>query len=164
MIFGMTRFPFVHVVISLVGILTGFVVVVGLIAAKRLDVWTVVFLTSTLATSVTGFLFPFEHFMPSHGVGILSLVVLAVAILARYPFHLAGAWRRIYAVSAVIALSRNVFVLIVQFFQRVPAVKEMAPTQFEPPFLLAQLVGLALFVGIGMAAAIRFRNEPVRMV
>jgi len=127
--FGMTTFTFVHVVLSLVGIFSGFVVVFGLIAAKRLDIWTAVFLASTVATSVTGFLFPFEHFLPSHGVGILSLVVLAVAILARYAFHLAGAWRRIYAVSAVIALYLNVFVLIVQLFQKVPALETMAPTQ-----------------------------------
>jgi hypothetical protein len=104
----MTTFTFVHVVLSLVGIFSGFVVVFGLIAAKRLDIWTAVFLASTVATSVTGFLFPFEHFLPSHGVGILSLVVLAVAILARYAFHLAGAWRRTYVVSAVIALYLNV--------------------------------------------------------
>jgi hypothetical protein len=160
--FGMTTFTFVHVVLSLVGIFSGFVVVFGLIAAKRLDIWTAVFLASTVATSVTGFLFPFEHFLPSHGVGILSLVVLAVAILARYAFHLAGAWRRIYVVSAVIALYLNVFVLIVQLFQKVPALETMAPTQSEPPFLLTQFVGLAIFVGIAIAAAIRFRSEPVR--
>ena len=97
------------------------------------------------------------------GVGILSLVVLAVAILARYAFHLAGAWRRIYVVSAVIALYLNVFVLIVQLFQNVPALETTAPTQSEPPFLVRQqFVGLAIFVGIAIAAAIRFRSEPVR--
>ena len=138
MIFGTTTFTLVHVVLSLVGIFSGLVVVAGLIAAKRLDVWTAVFLASTVATSVTGFLFPVEHFMPSHGVGILSLVVLAVAILARYAFHLAGAWRWIYVVSAAVALYLNVFVLIVQLFQKVPALKALAPTQSEPPFLLTQ--------------------------
>ena len=162
MIFGTTTFTLVHVVLSLVGIFSGLVVVAGLIAAKRLDVWTAVFLASTVATSVTGFLFPVEHFMPSHGVGILSLVVLAVAILARYAFHLAGAWRWIYVVSAAVALYLNVFVLIVQLFQKVPALKALAPTQSEPPFLLTQLVVLVLFVVFAIAATIRFRTAPVR--
>src|SRR6266446_586266 len=99
MIFGMTPFTFVHVVLSLVGIGSGFVVVYGLFAAKRLDAWTAAFLASTVATSVTGFLFPFERFLPSHAVGLISLAVLAVAVLARYALHLAGAWRRVYVVS-----------------------------------------------------------------
>ena len=162
MIFGMTPFIFVHVVLSLVGIGSGFVVVYGLVAAKRLDVWTTVFLASTVATSVTGFLFPFERFLPSHAVGALSLAVLAVAIAARYALHLAGAWRRIYVVSAVIALYLNVFVLVAQLFQKVPALNALAPTQSEPPFLLTQLVLLALFVVFAIAATIKFRTAPVR--
>lgn len=162
MILGMTTFTLVHVLISLIGILSGFVVVFGLLAAKRLDGWTAVFLVTTVATSVTGFLFPFHHFMPSHVVGIISLIVLAVAILARYTFHLAGAWRRIYVISAAIALYLNVFVLVVQSFQKVPALRAMAPTQSEPPFLVAQIVVLVLLVALTIVAAIRFRNEPVR--
>jgi hypothetical protein len=155
---GLAVFTFVHVVLSLVGIGSGFVVLYGLITAQRLKSWTAVFLATTVATSVTGFFFPVEHFMPSHGVGIISLVVLAVAILALYTFHLAGAWRWIYAVSAVIALYLNVFVLVAQLFQKVPDLKDMAPTQSEPPFLLTQVVVMALFVGLAIAAAIRFRN------
>jgi hypothetical protein len=89
----MTAFTLVHVVLSLIGIFSGFVVVFGLLTVKRLDGWTAPFLVSTVATSVTGFLFPFHHFLPSHGVGIISLLVLGVAILARYARHLAGAWR-----------------------------------------------------------------------
>ena len=162
MILGMTTFTFVHVMLSLIGIFSGFVVVFGLLAGKRLDGWTALFLVSTVATSVTGFLLPFEHVMPSHVVGILSLVVLAVAILARYALHLAGVWRGIYVVSAVMALYLNVFVLIAQLFLKVPALKEMAPTQSEPPFLVTQVVFLAFFVVFAIAAAIRFRNEPVR--
>ena len=161
MIFGITPFAFVHVVLSLVGIGSGFVVVYGLFAAKRLDVWTTVFLASTVATSVTGFLFPFERFLPSHAVGAVSLAVLAVAILARYALHLAGAWRRIYVVSAVIALYLNVFVLVAQLFQKVPALNALAPTQSEPPFLLTQLVLLALFIVLAIAATIKFRTAPV---
>src|ERR1700693_3975177 len=136
MILGMTTFTFVHVMLSLIGIFSGFVVVFGLLAGKRLDGWTALFLVSTVLTSVTGFLFPFHRFLPSHGVGIVSLIVLAVAILARYAFHLACAWRPISAVTAVIALYLNVFVLIAQAFQKVPALKAMAPTQSQPPSLV----------------------------
>ncbi len=162
MIFGMTIFTFVHVVLSLVGIFSGFVVVLGLLTAKRLDGWTALFLASTVLTSVTGFLFPFHRFLPSHGVGILSLIVLAVAIFARYGRQLAGAWRRSYVITSVIALYLNVFVLIAQLFQKVPALKAMAPTQSEPPFKVTQLIVLALFVVLAIFAAIRFRNGQVR--
>jgi len=108
--------------------------VFGLLVAKRLDGWTTLFLASTVLTSVTGFLFPFSRFLPSHGVGILSLLALAIAIFARYGRHLSGLWRRTYAITAVIALYLNVFVLIVQLFQKVPALKAIAPTQSEAPF------------------------------
>jgi hypothetical protein len=158
----MTAFTLVHVVLSLIGIFSGFVVVFGLLAMKRLDRWTALFLVSTVATSVTGFLFPFHRFLPSHAVGMLSLIVLGVAILARYARHLAGAWRRIYVVSAVIALYLNVFVLIVQLFEKIPALKAAAAMHSEPPFLVAQLVCLALFVVLAIFAAIKFRSEPVR--
>jgi hypothetical protein len=162
MIFGMTTFTFVHVLLSLIGIFAGIIVMFGLFAGKRLDGWTAIFLVSTVATSVTGFLFPFHRFMPSHGVGIVSLVVLAVAILARYSFHLTSGWRRTYVVSAMISLYLNVFVLIAQAFQKLPALKAMAPTQSEPPFLVSQLVVMALFVVLTIVAAIKFRDEAVR--
>ncbi len=158
MILGMTTLTFVHVVLSLIGIFSGFIVMFGLFAGKRLDGWTAIFLVSTVATSVTGFLFPFHRFLPSHGVGIVSLIVLAVAILARYTFELAGAWRRTYVISAMIALYLNVFVLVAQAFQKVPVLKAMAPTQSEPPFLVAQLVVMAVFVALTIAAALRFRS------
>jgi len=162
MIFGMTTFTFVHVLLSLIGIFSGFVVVFGLLVAKRLDGWTTLFLASTVLTSVTGFLFPFHGFLPSHGVGILSLLALAIAIFARYGCHLAGLWRRTYAITAVIALYLNVFVLIVQLFQKVPALKAIAPTQSEAPFKVTQLVALVLFVVLASFAAIRFRSEQPR--
>ena len=137
MILGMSTFVFVHVVLSLVGIITGLIVMFGLLGGKRLDGWTGIFLLTTVATSVTGFLLPAHHFMPSHGVGIVSMVVLVLAILARYAFHLAGGWRRTYVVSAMIALYLNVFVLIAQAFQKVPSLKAMAPMGSEPAFLVA---------------------------
>ena len=155
-------YTLLHVIISLIGIFSGLVVLFGLLSAKHLDGWTKWFLITTVLTSVTGFFFPFHGFTPAIGVGIISLLVLAVAIYARYPRQLAGHWRWIYVVSAVIALYFNVFVAIVQAFEKVPALKVMAPTQTEPPFKLTQLVVLALFVVLGIAAAIRFRNEPIR--
>jgi hypothetical protein len=130
----------------------------GLLASKPLGGWTALFLVSTVLTSVTGFGFPFDHLLPSHVVGILSLVVLALAIVARYARHLAGAWRWIYVVSAVVALYFNVFVFVVQAFQKVPALSALAPTQSEPPFLIAQLVVLALFAALGTVAVRRFQT------
>jgi hypothetical protein len=161
MILGMTTFTFVHVVISLVGILSGLVVLFGLVAGKRLDGWTALFLVTTVATSVTGFMFPFHKLLPSHVVGAISLVVLAIAILARYSRHLAGGWRRTYVISSVIALYLNVFVLIVQLFEKVPALNAMAPTQSEPPFKVTQVVVMAIFVVLGIFAAKGFRERTV---
>src|SRR5882724_465447 len=150
-------YTIIHTLISLVGIFTGLIVLFGMLAGKRLDGWTKRFLITTVATSVTGFFFPFHGFTPAIAVGIMSLLVLAVAIFARYPRQLAGAWRWIYVVTAVIALYLNVFVGVVQAFLKVPALHVMAPTQTEPPFKLTQLVVLALFIVLGIAAAIRFR-------
>ena len=164
MIWGLSTstFTLVHVLLSLVGIVAGLVVMFGLIAGKRLDGWTVVFLATTVATSVTGFGFPFDHLLPSHKVGIVSLLVLPVAIVARYAFHMAGAWRRIYVISAAVALYLNIFVLVVQLFLKVPALKAIAPTQKEPPFAIAQVVVLALFAWLTVLAARRFRADLVR--
>jgi len=160
MIFGMTILTFVHVLLSLIGILAGVIVMLGFLTGKQLHGWTALFIWTTVATSVTGFLFPFHKFLPSHAVGILSLVVLAVAIYALYGKHLSGGWRRAYAVNAMIALYLNVFVLVAQLFMKVPALKALAPTQTEAPFQEAQLVVLVAFVVLTILAAIRFRGEP----
>lgn len=164
MILGMSTetFTLLHVVISLVGIGSGLIVMFGLLTAKRLDGWTATFLITTVLTSVTGFGFPFEHLLPSHIIGIISLVILAIAILARYLFHLAGAWRWIYVVGAATALYLNFFVLVVQAFRRVPPLKALAPTQTEPPFFIAQLVVLLVYFGLTILAVKRFHNEPAR--
>ena len=161
MILGMTALTFVHVLLSLIGILAGLVVLFGLLTSRQLNGWTTVFIWSTVATSVTGFLFPFHRFLPSHAIGIISLIVLAVAIYALYGRHLAGAWRLVYAVTAMIALYLNVFVLIAQLFAKVPALKALAPTQTEAPFKEAQLVALIAFVVLTILAAIKFHPEPV---
>jgi len=163
MIFGMSTatYTFIHVVISLVGIFSGFVVMFGLLASKRLDGWTALFLATTVLTSVTGYGFPTEHLMPSQVVGAISLVVLTVAIIARYGHHLSGGWRKTYVITAMIALYLNVFVAIVQTFLKVPAIKALAPTQHEPPFLIAQVGAMALFAVLTIIAAIKFRDGAV---
>jgi hypothetical protein len=165
MIWGMSESTFttVHVVLSLVGIGSGLLVMFGLLTGKERGGWTLLFLATTLATSVTGFGFPFDHLLPAHKVGIISLVVLAVAIVARYALHLAGAWRRVYVICAAVALYLNVFVGVVQAFQKVPLLTALAPNQTELPFVVTQLVVLALFIVLTIAAAKRFRGEPVRM-
>lgn len=164
MILGMSTatYTFLHVLISLVGIGSGLLVTFGLLTGKRLEGLTAVFLITTVLTSVTGFGFPFDHLLPSHKVGIISLVILAAAIPARYLFHLAGAWRWIYVIGATTALYLNVFVLVVQSFEKVPPLKALAPTQTEPPFLAAQLVVLIVYLGLTFLATKRFHIEPAR--
>jgi len=159
MILGMTTLTFVHTLISLIGIASGFVVMAGWLRGKQRSGWTAVFLASTVATSATGFLFPFYVLLPSHKIGVLSLVILAVALVALYVRHLAGRWRWIYVVCAALAQYFNVFVLVVQLFRRVPALQSLAPTQSEPPFALAQLVVLGLFIWFTVVAVKRFRPE-----
>jgi hypothetical protein len=146
----------VHVVISLLGIFSGFVVIIGMTHADPLEGWTKFFLWTTVLTSVTGFLFPFQRLLPSHILGIISLVVLAAVIYARYPAHLAGGWRLTYVIGAIFAQYLNVFVLVVQMFQKIPTLRKFAPTQKEPPFAVAQLAVLAVFVALGILAATRF--------
>ena len=156
----MTTFTIIHVVLSLIGIISGGAVAAGLLSSKRLDGWTILFLASTLLTSVTGFAFPVDRLLPSHVVGAISIVVLAVAFFARYARLMARSWRPIYVITAIAALYLNVFVLVVQLFLKVPALNALAPTQSEPPFAIAQLAVLAAFVVLGIAAVRRFR-EPL---
>ena len=158
----MSAFTLFHVVLSLVGIGSGFVVVFGLLLGQGLPVWTATSLPTTVLTSVTGFLFPVHHFMPSHGVGIVSLIVLALAIYALYVNRLAGGWRRFYVIDAVIALDLNFFVLIVQLFEKVPALKVRAPTQSEAPFKVAQRAASVAFTMPAVFATRRFRSERLR--
>jgi len=155
---SLETFTLVHVIISLIGIGSGLIVVFGMLNGKLLHGWNGLFLLTTVLTSVTGFGFPFDHLLPSHKVAIISLVVLAIAIVARYAKNLEGGWRRTYAICAVIALYFNVFVLVVQTFLKAPAAHALAPTQKEPPFLVAQLVVMAIFIGLGVGAAKKFRN------
>jgi hypothetical protein len=161
MILGMSTSTFtqVHVVISLIGIFTGLVVLFGMLRANRLNSWTAVFLATTVLTSVTGFFFESASFGPPHVVGVLSLVVLAVAFLAFYVYRLAGSWRWLYVAGAVVALYFNVFVGVVQAFQKLSFLAPLAPTQSEPPFLIAQAAVLATFIALGVVAVRLFHPE-----
>lgn len=158
MIFGMSFYTFtlIHVIISLIGIATGLVVVYGMLTNNKMESWTAAFLISTVLTSVIGFGFPFTRLLPSHITGIISLVVLVPAILAYYPFKLAGVWRLIYIVCGLIALWLNCFVAVVQAFLKIPALRALAPTQGEPPFLIAQVAVLIIFIVLGFLAVRKF--------
>jgi len=153
-------YTIIHTLISLVAIFTGLVVVFGMIGGERLDNWTKWFLVTAVATTITGFFFPFNGFTPAIGLGIISLPFLALTIFARYPKYLAGAWRWIYVVGAVICLYFNLFVLVVQAFEKITALHALAPTQTEPPFKLTQLIVLLVSALLAIVATIRFHPEP----
>jgi hypothetical protein len=155
-------YTIIRTLISLVAIFTGFVVVFGMLTDKRLDGWTKWFLITTVLTSVTGFFFPFHGFTPAIGLGIISLPLLTLTIFARYPKRLAGPWRWIYVIGGVICLYFNLFVAVVQAFEKIPALHAMAPMQTEPPFKLTQLVVLLVSALLAIVAAIRFHPEPIR--
>jgi hypothetical protein len=159
MILGMSlqTFTLVHVVLSLIAIVTGFVVVIGMIDGKGLPAWTALFLVTTVLTSVTGFLFPFGGLTPGIVVGIISSVLLIIALFALYIRHLTHAWRWIYTVTAIAALYLNVFVSIVQSFQKISFLQALAPTQSEPPFLITQGIALGVVFVLGILAVMRFR-------
>ena len=162
MILGMSvaTFTLVHVALSLVGILTGLVVLFGMFSSKKLPTSTALFLATTVLTSATGFFFPRDHILPAHIVGVISLAVLAVAIFALYERQLAGSWRWIYVAGAVVALYLNVFVGVVQAFQKLPFLASLAPTQSEPPFVVAQVVVLVIFIALGILALRSFHPQP----
>jgi hypothetical protein len=161
MILGMSVSTFtpLHVVISLIGIFAGLIVLFGMFKAKRLNNWTALFLVTTVLTSVTGFFFHSTSFGPLHALGILLLVVLAVAIPTLYVYQLAGGWRWIYVAGAVASLYFNVFVGVVQAFQELSFLQPLAPMQSEPPFLIAQAVVLVTCVVFGTVAVRSFRPE-----
>jgi hypothetical protein len=161
MILGMSTstFTLLHVLLSLVGIGSGLLVLYRMIRGKRFDGATAIFLVTTALTSLTGFLFPFERVLPSHILGVISLAALVVAFMARYGRNLAGLWRSIYVVCAVLALYLNVFVLVAQIFLKVPAAHALAPTGKEPPFLIVQLVVMAIFIVLGIFAVNKFRVD-----
>jgi hypothetical protein len=153
------NFTILHTAISLIAIASGLVVLAGMLRARRLPGWTAVFLVTTILTSVTGFMFPINGLTPAIVFGLISIVILVIALAALYLKHLSGAWRWIYVTTALVALYLNVFVLIVQSFQKLPALQKLAPTQSEPPFLIAQAVALIAFLILGAMAARKFRPD-----
>ena len=153
---SMSSFTLLHVLISLIGIAAGITALRGLWHANRLPGWTAVFLATTVATSGTGFMFHSVSFGPPHVVGVISLLVLTVAILALYGRRLTGPWRWIYVVCAVLALYLNVFVGVVQAFHKVSFLHPLVPTGSEPPFVATQGLVLAAFIALGAVAAKRF--------
>lgn len=152
-------FLLLHVVISMIGIFTGFVVMGGMYASHKLPIWTAIFLLTTILTSVTGFFFPITVFTPALAVGILSLAILLVALLALYVYRLVAWWRPVYVATALAALYLNFFVFIVQSFQKVTFLQHLAPKQAEPPFVVTQTAVLALFVVLGLLALWKFHPE-----
>lgn len=157
----LTALTWFHTALSIVALIAGCVVVRDLLQSKVSDGWTNIFLITAIATSVTGFFFPFTTFGPSHWTGVLSLIVLGLALLAAYVYGFAGPWGRIYAASMVVAQYFLVFVLIAQFFMKVPALNALAPTLSEPPFAIAQIIALVVFAGLAIAAARAFRHRPI---
>jgi len=157
MTLDLTAFGWFHSIISLVAIVAGIVVVRDLLASKADGPWSLLYFITAIATSVTGFGFPFTKFLPSHGVGILSLIILFAAVLGRYVFNYAGAWRWIYAVGVTLGEFFLIFVLIAQAFAKVNALHALAPTQSEPPFAIAQGILLVIFVVLTIMAVRRFR-------
>jgi hypothetical protein len=162
MILGMpeSTFTTVHVALSLIGIASGIFVLLGWLAARRSEGLTALFLSTTVLTSVTALMFP-GSIDPAKVIGILSLVVLAIALVALYVNRLAGAWRWIYVITALVALYLNVFVAVVQSFQKLPPLAALAPTQSEPPFVVAQVAVMAIFIALGVLAVRRFHPAAI---
>jgi hypothetical protein len=157
---GLAIFTLFHVAISLIAIASGFFIAYGFLTSQRLDRSNATFLIFTVATSITGFLFPFHGITPGIVLGILSIIVLSIAIFARYPKKMAGAWRRTYVITAMIAFYFNFFVLVAQSFEKIPALHDLAPTQSDPPFKIAQLAVLIIFATVTVIAAIKFHTDP----
>ncbi|MCR6735906.1 MAG: hypothetical protein NVV83_18290 [Afipia sp.] len=160
MILGMSLagFTVFHLIISMIAIALGFIVAGGILASNRLPGWTAWFLVLTVLTSATGFLFPFTKILPSHVVAIISLVLLAIAVYALYGKALAGIWRTVYVVTAMLALWFNVFVLIAQSFQKVALLNVYAPTGSEPPFAITQGIVLLFFIFLIVLGIRRFKT------
>ena len=159
MFFGVSTLQTFHVLISLIGIVAGLVVLFGMLSSRRMSGLTAIFLVTTLLTTLTGFVFPISVFTPAIGVGIISTLVMIVALYARYGARMAGRWRGIYVVTAVVSLYLNVFVLVVQLFLKVPSLNALAPNGNEPPFAITQAIVLVFFAVAGFLANRKFRPE-----
>jgi hypothetical protein len=157
---SLAAFTHLHVALSIMGIFAGLIVLLGLLGSEELPAVIALFVLTTTLTSLTGFLFPFHGVTPGIVIGVLSLLVLLAAILARYTFHYSGPWRATYVVTAILALWFNVFIFIVQSFEKIPSLHAMAPTATESPFKITQLVVLATFIVLGIRAVRKFHPAP----
>jgi hypothetical protein len=159
MVLGMSvsTFTILHVIISLIAIAAGYVVVCEWLNSKRMGFWNTLFLATTVLTTVTGFMFPGLTLTPAVITGIISSIVLVIALYAFYARHMSGGWRTTYIVTALIALWLNSFVLVVQTFQKIAFARALAPTQSEPPFLIAQVALLIVVIALGFLAVRRYR-------
>jgi hypothetical protein len=160
---SLSTFTLVHVIISLAAIASGFIVLFGLLGSNKMSGMIALFLATTILTSATGFLFPFTQLLPSHMIGIISLVLLAITCIALYGMKLAGPWRPVYVVTAMTSLYLNVFVLVIQAFLKIPALHALAPSvpPAEPPFLVVEGLALGFFVIVIIGAVRRFRPPAV---
>lgn len=156
----MDTYLFIHVVLSFIGLFSGLVVMLGMLSGRHSPVWTLLFLLSTVLTSLTGFILPAEKLLPSHIVGLLSLLALGFAVHAYYIEKLQRRWRVIYVTTATIALYFNVFVAVVQAFLKIPVLNALAPSQSELPFIAAQTLVLLLFIVVGFIASKRLPVLP----
>ncbi|NAW63696.1 hypothetical protein [Photobacterium halotolerans] len=156
----MDIFLLIHVVLSIIALIAGFVAMLSVLAAKHLKGWTTLFLLTTLATSLTGFILPADQLLPSHIIGLLSLLTLGLAIYAWYIKKLQLRWRATYAITATITLYFNTFVAVVQIFLKIPGLRALAPTQTELPFIMVQTLVFLLFVVIGLKATKRLPALP----
>src|SRR5262245_37163933 len=154
---GLTAFTWFHTALSLVQLVSGIIVVIELMGSRDSKPWFLIYLVSAIATSVTGFLFPVDKFLPSHAFGIASLILLLFVILARYKFHLVGAWRLVYVIALVITVYLDAFVAIAQAFLKIPPLHALAPGGSEPPFAIAQGVLLVVTIWLGIVAARNFQ-------
>ena len=158
---SLSAFTTLHVVISLIAIAAGLIVLKGMLSSSPPGAVTHVFLVTTVLTSVTGFMFPITVFTPALAFGVLSIILLAFALMGLYVFRLAGHWRWIYVATAVTALYLNCFVLVVQMFQKLGPLNALAPTQSEPPFQIAQGLLLVAFLVLGIRAGRRYHPPTV---
>jgi hypothetical protein len=152
-------FTLLHTIISVIGLLSGLIVLGGMYGAQRLPGWTALFLLTTALPSITGFFFPNAKITPGQIFGAITLIVMVPTLIGLYGFHLRGAWRWIYTGGAVIVLYLNFFVLVAQLFAKVTVLQPLAPTQSEPPFLITEIVVLAIFVVLGILALVKFHPE-----
>jgi hypothetical protein len=153
---NLVQFTFLHVFLSLIGIGAGLFIVYGLLTSRRLGILTSLFLVSTVFTSLTGFLYPFNGITPGIILGVLSLIALVLAIVALYVKKLDGSWRATYVVSAMVAYYFNFFVLVAQSFAKVPALHSFAPSQASPGFAFTQSAVLVVFILLTVRAVKKF--------